>query len=281
MGSAVEFSLPPSAASVEAHSLRSAARQAYKVLAETRPELARAIDAEIWIERATAVLTRNIAMRRHDCAHQHGSENASLASHAQQVLVGLMTEWERVEALRAGDDGCWTLILKRMEKLAYYWLGSAGREGWAAWEAREAAAKTCADLWHWLQHNPFPFDVPFDRWAERALRNRLKDAACTRRRQVRYVVDSLDRPCSEGGATVGELLPTDDMRVWLDLTARREVVEQAWPRLEGRQARIVHLWYLEGWSAEEIAAETRLDVGHVYVLKHRAIKKLRAFCADA
>jgi DNA-directed RNA polymerase specialized sigma24 family protein len=34
-------------------------------------------------------------------------------------------------------------------------------------------------------------------------------------------------------------------------------------------------------SAEEIAAETRLDVGHVYVLKHRALKKLRAFCADA
>jgi RNA polymerase sigma factor (sigma-70 family) len=201
--------------------------------------------------------------------------------YVQQVLVELITEWERVEALRAGDSVCWTAVLKRMEKLAYFWLRSAGREAWAAWEAREAAANTCAELWQWLQRNPFPFDVSFDRWSERALRNRLKDAVYSRRRQARHVVDSLDRPCSENGATVGELLPTDDMRVWLDEESRREVLREGWARLEQRQARIMHLWYLEGWSAEEIAAETRLDVGHVYVLKHRALKKLRAFCADA
>ena len=36
-----------------------------------------------------------------------------------------------------------------------------------------------------------------------------------------------------------------------------------------------------GWSAGEIATETRLAVGHIYVLKHRALKKLRAYCAGA
>ena len=51
-------------------------------------------------------------------------------------------------------------------------------------------------------------------------------------------------------------------------------------RLDLRQAHVVHRWYIEGWSADEIAAETRLEVGHIYVLKHRGLKKLREYCAD-
>ena len=57
--------------------------------------------------------------------------------------------------------------------------------------------------------------------------------------------------------------------MWLELESRREVVWQAWTKLESRQAHIIHRWYVEGWSADEIAAETRLAVGHSYVLKHR------------
>ena len=34
-----------------------------------------------------------------------------------------------------------------------------------------------------------------------------------------------------------------------------------------------------GWLADEIAAETRLEVNHIYVLKHRGLKKLREYCA--
>ena len=148
------------------------------------------------------------------------------------------------------------------------------------WEAREAAAKTIADLWDWLQHNTFPFDVTFDRWAERALRYRLTTTVRFRRRQDRHVVDSLDRPCFEEGDPFGDLLPTDDMRVWLELESRREVVRQAWTKLDQRQAHIIHRWYVEGWSADEIAAETRLAVNHIYVLKHRGLKKLREYCAE-
>ena len=48
-----------------------------------------------------------------------------------------------------------------------------------------------------------------------------------------------------------------------------------------RQAHIIQRWYVEGWSADEIAAETRLAVGHIYALKHRGLKKLREYCADA
>jgi DNA-directed RNA polymerase specialized sigma24 family protein len=51
-------------------------------------------------------------------------------------------------------------------------------------------------------------------------------------------------------------------------------------KLEPRQAHIIQRWYVEGWSADEIAAETRLAVNHIYVLKHRGLKKLREYCAE-
>ena len=66
----------------------------------------------------------------------------------------------------------------------------------------------------------------------------------------------------------------------LALESRREVVRQAWTKLDQRQAHIIHRWYVEGWSVDEIAAETRLAVGHIYVLKHRGLKKLREYCAE-
>jgi DNA-directed RNA polymerase specialized sigma24 family protein len=67
----------------------------------------------------------------------------------------------------------------------------------------------------------------------------------------------------------------------LELESRREVVRQVWTKLDQRQAHIIQRWYVEGPSVEEITAETRLAVGHIYVLKHRGLKKLREYCAGA
>jgi RNA polymerase sigma factor (sigma-70 family) len=276
-----ELSSPVAVVAVDARALRDAVLDAHRLLMATSPELSRGADAELWIERVVSVLTANIASGRFACACRYEQDSSlSLSRYAQQVLDRLMDEWERVEELRAGDSLRWTVVLRHMERHAYFWLGPAGREEWAKWEAREAAAKTCADLWHWLRRNTFPFDVSFDRWAERALRNRLKDSVRFRRRHARYVVDSLDHPCFEDGHPQARLLPTDDMRVWLDLESKREVVQEAMTRLDQRQAHIIQRWYVEGWSADEIAAETRLEINHIYVLKHRALKKLREYCAD-
>ena len=276
-----EFPLPVPVAAQDASSLRDAAQHALKLLAATRPDLSHAADAELWIERTVTVLARNVASGRFASASRYAQDaSPSLLTYAEQVLTQIMAEWDRIEALCAGDSIRWSAALEHTERLAYFWLRPVGRAEWAKWEAREAAARTCADLWQWLQRHQFPFDVPFDLWSGRALRNRLKDSVRCRRTQARHVVDSLDRPCFEDGRTFGELLPTDDMSVWLERESRREVLRQAYARLDQRQARIVHLWYEEGWSAEKIAAETGLQIGHVYVLKHRAVTRLRRYCAD-
>ena len=60
----------------------------------------------------------------------------------------------------------------------------------------------------------------------------------------------------------------------------REGARQAWTKLGQRQAHIIHRWYVEDWSVNEIATETRLEVGHIYVLKRCGLKKLREYCAE-
>lgn len=275
-----ESSMPLTLPTVESSALRDAVQLALKNLMMTDPDLANLTDVETWVERVTAILAQNVSSGRNAWAvRSQQPASPSLVTYAQHVWTLVLAEWERVEALRAGDTARWQLVLQRMERRAYFWLGPSGREEWTRWEAREMAAKTCAGLWQWLQSHPFPFDIAFDCWSECALNHRLHESVRNYSIDARHVVDSLDHPRFEDGVARGELLPTDDMRVWLERESRREMLREAYARLDQRLARIVQLWYVEGWSAQEIATETSLEVGHIYVLKHRAIKKLREYCA--
>ncbi|HSN74640.1 MAG TPA: hypothetical protein VL334_06035, partial [Anaerolineae bacterium] len=158
-----ELSSPAVVAAVDACSISDAVREAHQLLMAAHPQLACVAEAELWIERAAAVLTANIASGRFASACRREQDaSLSLSRYAQLLLSRLMAEWERVEGLRVGDDLGWTTVLKRMERQAYFWLGPTGREEWAKWEAHDAAARTVADLWDWLQNNTFPFDVTFD-----------------------------------------------------------------------------------------------------------------------
>lgn len=234
-------------------------------------------DFTLWLERMSRLLAHNIAGGRLAYASRLRTAPAStLQDYADRVSERLLAEWDRVEALRTGDAREWAAVMERLERIAYYWLGPGGRAAWAAGEAREVTAITCADLWGWLQQHPFPFDVAFDRWAVQALRNRLLAATRARRAQGRCVVRSLDQPfCGDGPALV-DLPAGDNVRDWLDREANREWLRHALAQLDPRHAQIVRLWYLEGWPAEKIAQALGMQVGNVYVLKHRAIRRLRS-----
>jgi len=52
-------------------------------------------------------------------------------------------------------------------------------------------------------------------------------------------------------------------------------------KLDQRLAHIIRRWVVDGWSADEIAAETPLETGHICFLKHRGLKKIREYCAGA
>ncbi len=261
--------------------LRGIARLAWRRLVETRPDLAAQADGEQWIGAATEVLARNLASGRFAIAlpylAQDAGDNAHLLGYAGQVLEELLAESDRLAWLKAGDTAAWSSVLDRLEKLAFYWLGPAGRADWAAWEAREAAAHTCADLWLWLQKNPYPFDVPFDRWSARALTNRLLEARRKREARERWMGQSVDHASFGGLATdtAGDSLADWTFDAWLEQAANREALLQALGQLDERVALVLRLWYLEQWPADEIAAQIGTRVDNVYVLRFRGLERLR------
>lgn len=239
------------------------------------------LDIDLWAPRASRVLSANIASGRLRAAQRFQpaalTGDALLLGYTEQVLVELMAEWDRIDALRRGDTAAWQPVIDRLERLAYHLLGPHQREDWAAWEARELAARTCADLWAWLQAHPYPFDVPFDRWSAAALHNRIRGAARSRSRRERRVALSLDQPLSDGAAsqTHGDTLVDRRLSQWLDRAADREAIMQALERLDRRHALVLRLWYLEQWTAPAIAEALHCRVGNVYLLRFRALRKLK------
>lgn len=258
-----------------------ASRAALAALCARQPDLCPpAAETAAWCARLAQVLAHNIAVRRFEQARAYQpaglAHGLALTSYARQVLTELLAEAERIDRLRAGESAAWAAVIDRLERLAYHWHGAAGREAWALWEARDAAAATSADLWQWLQTHPYPFDVPFDRWAARALTHRLHDRARQQKRRARIAVESLDRPLWRGAEErCAEHVIDPASTAVFQRAAEREALLQAIGRLDARRGLVVRLWYLEQWRADEIAAHLGERVGNIYVLRHRALKELR------
>lgn len=268
------------------YDLKRLSQQALAELAQRQPELCPPLAARpAWCERAVAILAANLAAGRFTAARAYqpagADDTAALTSYARQILVELLRESARLAELQAGATAAWTAVLDRLERLAFTWLGPHGREAWAAWEARDAAAATCADLWHWLQTHPYPFDVPFDRWATRALVNRLHGAARQRQRRAGRVTEiPLDVAAfREADETASDLLYDAAAEARLEDVLARQTVLPLLRRLPCTQAAVVRLWYLAGWRADEIAAHLGQSVGNVYVLRHRGLARLRTLAA--
>ena len=82
-----ELSFPADVASADARSLREVVDDALQLLMAAHPELACVAEAELWIERAAAVLAANIASGRFASACRHEQDSSfSLSRYAQVVL---------------------------------------------------------------------------------------------------------------------------------------------------------------------------------------------------
>jgi len=265
--------------------LRGLARIAFAQMAGKRPELRAAGKGDVWAQRTAEILAANIASGR--CQHAQTFQpagsvgEAALLSYASQILAEIITEGERIEALLRGESAAWQAVISRLERMAYFWLGPHGREDWAGWEANDAAARTCADIWAWLQEHPYPYDVPFDRWSAAVLNRRLCDLVRRRKREAGRIVYSLDVP--QKGEPDQPLHASQfvdhSLEDWLTQAANRQALMQAIAYLDARQGLVVRQWYFDQWPADEIAAHLGTTVGNVYLLRFRAIQKLRQIVA--
>ena len=242
-------------------------------------------EQESWIQRTADVLAANRESGRIETVFRDylagQGDHSDLVAYARQVLLELRAEYTRIQRLCEGDTSSWLVVIGRMKRLAYYRLNRAGSAEWAIAEAQEVAAYACAQLWDWLERKPYPFDVPFDRWSTTWLTNRLRELARKEQTRERHTADSLDRPLPQtDGLTLQDVLPDRSFDEWLENTANREALSQAIERLPNTLAAVVRLWYLEEWCADEIAAFLGRRVSYVYVLRFRAIQKLRQVALD-
>ncbi|MDQ1301459.1 MAG: Sigma70 r4 2 protein [Chloroflexota bacterium] len=265
--------------------LRGLARVAVGQYARSQPEFHASGDGDIWVQRTADILAANIASGRFQYARTFqpaGSDGeASLLSYAGQILNVVIRETERIEALLRGEGAAWQAVISRLERMAYFWLGPHGREEWASWEARDVAARTCAEIWAWLQERPYPYDVSFDRWSATILNRRLCDLVRRRQREERHYAYSLDAPHNDEPdfALHEHQLADHSLEEWLAQAANRQALIQAIGYLDTRHGLVVRLWYFDQWPADEIAAQLGTSVGNVYLLRHRAIQKLKQIVA--
>ncbi|MBC8448208.1 MAG: sigma-70 family RNA polymerase sigma factor [Chloroflexi bacterium] len=234
--------------------------------------------------RSASRLSDNLANGRFSyvCARGHlsGTDEEQLASYAANVCRVYAQEGNLIGSLQAGEDEAWQRVLKRLVRLAFNKYLGKGAYDWALWEAQALANETASELWRRLQSPPpYPFDVPFDRWCARILLHRFIDRDRVQKRRDLWCPASLDEPLwpgSDDGVARVETTGGWPMNQWLENYANREWLLQTIEGLRNpleRQA--IWLYYLKERSVKEVAEELGVSENYVYVLLHRARRRLR------
>jgi RNA polymerase sigma factor (sigma-70 family) len=206
-----------------------------------------------------------------------GGDELPLETYIDRVVNSHLQEHSRVEALAAQDEAAWTELLEQLTGRAYnILLRLQVPPGRARGEAADFAQETCEVIFN----HPFPYDVSFDAWATRILKNRI----LWRYTRSQDLIDrkprilSLDRPGSrETGDdfSLYDLLADDSGASAFERLEVREWLMQAIARLRSRaqQQVIIDTFFYE-LSNEEIAKRLGKTRQAVYNLRHRALRGL-------
>jgi RNA polymerase sigma factor (sigma-70 family) len=205
-------------------------------------------------------------------------EESPAETYVDRVIHSYLQEQSRVEALAAQDEAAWAELHEQLTGRAYnILLRLQVPPGQAMGEAADFAQAACEIIFS----HPFPYDVSFDAWATRILKNRI----LWRDTRSQDLIDreprtlSLDRP---GRSETG-----DDFSLYDLLTdgagtsafERLEVQEwlmQAIAGLRsGAQQRVIIDSFFYGLSDEEIATRLGKTKQAVYNLRHRALRDLK------
>lgn len=239
---------------------------------EQRPGLA---------HRMASILSENLANGRFSyvCGRGYlsGSDEEQLFNYAVKVCRLYVQEGNLIASLQAGEDEAWQRVHKRLVRLAFNKYLGKGAYGWALGEAQTLANATAYELWRYLQNHAYPFDVPFDHWSACVLTRRFVDWCRIQQRETLWLLpDEPVRPADTEGPTRLGHVGEKSLTQWLENYANQEWLLQATERLQNpleRQA--IQLYYLKERAVKEVAAELGVSENYVYVLLHRARRRLR------
>ncbi len=203
--------------------------------------------------------------------------------YADRVIACYLQEHHRVERLAAQHNGEWERLFEQLAIRAYHMLlrmqVPAAR---AAVESADFAQETCETIFG----HPFPYDVSFDAWATRILKNHI----LRRYTRSRDLIDrepgtmSLDRPGQsemENGFSLYDLLSDESSASAFERVEVREWLIQtiAHLRSQAQQQVIIYTFFYE-LSDEEIAQRLGKTRNAVHILRHRALQRLKQILAQ-
>jgi RNA polymerase sigma factor (sigma-70 family) len=240
------------------------------------------ISREELVRHVTGIVSRNVASgrARGGAAGQStkGEEKPLSETYIDRVVDSYLREHGRVEALAAQDEAAWTELLEQLTGRAYsILLRLQVPSGRARGEAADFAQETCEVIFN----HPFPYDVSFDAWATRILKNRILWQYTRSQdlidRESRIL--SLDRP---GQSETGDDFSLYDLladgsgtSAFEHFEVRERLIQAvACLRSRGQQQVIIDGFFYE-LSDEEIAKRLGRTRQAVYNLRHRALRRLK------
>jgi RNA polymerase sigma factor (sigma-70 family) len=239
------------------------------------------ISREELVRHVTGIVSRNVASgrARGGTAGQSTKEEVLLPeTYIDRVVNSYLREHGRVEALAAQDEAAWTELLEQLTGRAYnILLRSQVPPGRARGEAADFAQETCEVIFN----HPFPYDVSFDAWATRILKNRIlwRDTRSQDLIDRKPGILSLDRP---GQSETGDdfslyaLLADGSGTAVFERLEVREWLIQAIACLRSRaQQQVIIDGFFYELSDEEIAKRLGRTRQAVYNLRHRALQGLK------
>lgn len=270
----------PKKSEMTSHILQMCERRVSEAVAEDDLEQYGASREEL-VRHVADIVSRNVASgraRRVTARESTKGEGELLPeTYIDRVVNAYLREHGRVQALAAQEEVAWTDLRDQLTGRAYnILLRQQSPTGQARGEAADFAQETCEVIFN----HPFPYDVSFDAWATRILKNRIlwKYTRSPDLIDREYRIISLDRPSrSKTGDdfSLYDLLADDSGTSAFERLEVQEWLIQAIARLrsQAQQQVIIDTFFCE-LSDEEIAKRLGKTKQAVYNLRHRALRGL-------
>jgi RNA polymerase sigma factor (sigma-70 family) len=224
-------------------------------------------------EHVIAWVEGNLTRRRFQLSDS--DPTASLSGYIDRVISTSLHEWTRVHALDQGDPVEWAQLSDLLRRRAYSMIKHY-READAYEMAHDFAQQACLAIFS----HPFPWDVSFDAWTTRILKNQVM-AHYTRSSDAldqpipTLSIDEPSGPEEDGGSPLAETIVAPSSRAPFEKIENLDFLLEALAQVRSATQYHVIVWtYFDQVEDEEIARRLKMRIQNIYNLRRRGLIRL-------
>lgn len=237
-------------------------------------------------------------MRRIAQLHQHLSEyrsqnldtalyrqlvqDAELSCYLLTIHDVYAASHEQLRALQSGEPQAWEILRAQLAEQTHKILRSSRHTVNLAWlDEEDLVQRACIEI----LRSRFPFDVPFESWCGRLLKNQIY--LLSHRAQdvhdrgwqvisLENMTDGVGEPKRDSNSHVQLVLSANDVFRLYQQRELRRMLDDALARIPSRSRRhVLESTFFMGWADDEIADQLGKSRDNVQLLRHRGLRDLR------